>query len=128
LTFDPGPHTAQDAHTRLGGPATVPSPIPPSVWEKVSEMMWYGNGMGGWGYALMTVSSVLWWALIIAGVIALIRYIRRGRSPLAQRADATSTTPGQVLGQRFAAGEIDEQEYRQRLEVPRDAGHPLANQ
>ena len=25
-------------------------------------MMWYGNGMGGWGFALMMVGNVLFWA------------------------------------------------------------------
>jgi uncharacterized membrane protein len=29
------------------------------------------------------------------------------------------------LAQRFAAGEIDQQEYRQRLEVLRDGAHRL---
>ena len=40
--------------------------------------MWYGNGMGGWGLALMTVSNLLFWGLVIAGIIALVRYTRRG--------------------------------------------------
>jgi len=30
-------------------------------------MWWYGPGMNGWGYGLMTVSMVLFWALIILG-------------------------------------------------------------
>ena len=24
-------------------------------------MMWYGDGMGGWGFALMIVSTVVFW-------------------------------------------------------------------
>ena len=29
-------------------------------------MMYWGNGMGGWGYVLMTVSMLLFWGLLIA--------------------------------------------------------------
>jgi putative membrane protein len=38
-------------------------------------MWWDGNGMGGWGFALAMVGSVLFWAAIILGVIALVRYL-----------------------------------------------------
>lgn len=40
-------------------------------------MFWYGNGMSGWGYVLMTVSTVLFWGLAIFGVVALIRCLTR---------------------------------------------------
>jgi putative membrane protein len=82
-------------------------------------MWWYGNGMGAWGYTLMTVSNVLFWALIIVGLIALVRYVSRGRGDSVQTA-APQATPEQILARRFAAGEINEQEYRDRLSVIRD--------
>ncbi len=41
-------------------------------------MMWYGNGMGGWGFALMMVGNVLFWAVVILGAVALIRYLAAG--------------------------------------------------
>lgn len=84
-------------------------------------MWWYGNGNGmdGWGYALMTVSMVLFWGLVIFGVIALVRYLgRQDRSVVAPR-----PTPEQVLAERFAHGHIDEPEYRELLDVLR--GGPL---
>ena len=76
-------------------------------------MFWYGNGMSGWGYVLMTVSMVLFWGLVILGVVALVRY--GTRAP--QRFDGTThrPTPEQVLADRFARGEIDEPEYHGRL-------------
>ena len=77
-------------------------------------MFWYGNGMGGWGYALMTVSSVLFWALVILAVVALIRYL--ARSPGSPDAGGSpEQSPEKLLAQRFARGEIDEQEYQDRL-------------
>jgi putative membrane protein len=73
-------------------------------------MFWYGNGMSGWGYALMTVGMVLFWGLVIFGVVVLIRYLARSSQGTAQR-----PTPEQMLAERFARGEIDEQEYHSRL-------------
>ena len=77
--------------------------------------MYWGNGMGGWGMVLMTVSSLLFWGLVIAGIVALVRYTGRGAQP---GAPATHRpTPQQVLADRFARGEIDEDEYTRRLQV-----------
>ena len=89
-------------------------------------MFWYGNGMGGWGYALMPVSMVLFWGLVILGVIALIRYF--ARTP--QRPDGTRAahpTAEQVLAERFARGEIDEQEYHSRLAALRGNPHSTSS-
>ena len=42
-------------------------------------MFWYGNsGVNGWGYALMTVGMVVFWALVIVAIVALVRYVGRG--------------------------------------------------
>jgi putative membrane protein len=87
-------------------------------------MFWYGNGLGGWGYALMTISMVLFWALVIAGVVALSRYSGRdNRGPVDQL--GKSPDPEELLAQRFARGEIDEQDYHQRLDVIRGRPVPL---
>ena len=75
----------------------------------------YGNGMSGWGPVLMTAGNVLVWALIIACVIALVRYLRRSTPTDRSAAE-------ELLAERFARGEIDEQEYRERLDVLRRAG------
>lgn len=77
-------------------------------------MFWYGNGMSSWGYTLMTVSMVLFWGLVIFGVVALIRYLTRAPQRSAG-AEAPRPAPEQILAERFARGEIDEQEYRSRL-------------
>ncbi len=84
-------------------------------------MFWYGPGMAGWGYALMTIGMVLFWALVIFGVVALVRSFTRVDQPT-----TTRSTPEQLLAERFARGEIDEHEYHQRLEVLRNGSRPLA--
>lgn len=75
-------------------------------------MWWYGPGMNGWGYGLMTISMVLFWALIVFGIVALIRYIGRAGQVTTDR-----PTPRQLLDERFARGEIDDEEYRRRGDV-----------
>jgi putative membrane protein len=82
----------------------------------VIEMMWwFGSGMNVWGYGLMTVSMVLFWGLVIFGVVALVRYLSHN-----DRASAVSPTPEELLAERFARGEIDDDEYRHRLDVLAD--------
>lgn len=79
-------------------------------------MMWnLGGHMSGWGWALMSVGSVLFWVLIVVAVVALVRYLGRADS-FASRGNGR---PEELLAQRFARGEIDETEYRHRLEVLR---------
>ncbi len=77
--------------------------------------MYWGNGMGGWGMVLMSVSGLLFWGLIIAGVVWLVRSTGRGGQP--GTAAGQAPTPQQVLADRFARGEIDEDEYTRRLQV-----------
>jgi putative membrane protein len=78
-------------------------------------MMYSGNGMGGWGMTMMTVTSLLFWGLAIAAVVALVRYAGRRVQPAAPTAHRP--TPQLVLAERFARGEIDEAEYASRLRV-----------
>ncbi|WP_235022818.1 SHOCT domain-containing protein [Amycolatopsis alkalitolerans] len=60
----------------------------------------------------MTISSVLFWALLIAGLVVLVRYLGRRTHP-------EPKTPEQLLAERFARGEIGEEEYRRGLEALR---------
>jgi putative membrane protein len=83
-------------------------------------MMWYGDGTGGWGFVLMAVSTVVFWGAVIAGGVALFRYLNRTTAKPAS--SETRPTPEQLLAERFARGEIDQEEYRQRLDTLRSAG------
>jgi putative membrane protein len=86
-------------------------------------MMWYdGNGWGWGGWILMTVGMVAFWALVITAVVLAIRYLTRSRSSDASAASSGQNRAEDVLAERFARGEIDENEYRQRLSALRE--HP----
>jgi putative membrane protein len=78
-------------------------------------MMYYGNGMGGWAMVLMTAGNLLFWGLVIAGVVLLVRNLGRGGQ--ASPPTGQGAAPQQILAERFALGQINEEEYRQRLQV-----------
>ncbi|MEY9214546.1 hypothetical protein NI17_019255 [Thermobifida halotolerans] len=86
-------------------------------------MHWdYGYGMGGWAAVSMTVTMILFWLLLIAAIIALLRSATRGDRSRTDRGSSGSGAAGQTLPERFARGEIDEDEYRHRLDVLRAGG------
>lgn len=73
---------------------------------------------GGWGWFMGPVGLVVmvaFWALLIWGGIVLVRHLTGAG------AGGTGNASGaeRVLSRRFAAGEIDEDEYRQRLDTLR---------
>lgn len=54
-------------------------------------MYWYGSAISGWGYALMTIGTILFWSAVIFGIVALVRYPGRRGQP---RGAATAALPG----------------------------------
>ncbi len=86
-------------------------------------MFTYGHNMGWWGYAGMGIGMVLFWALIIVGIVALIRFISGTTNTGNTAAPPVTLSPEQVLANRFAHGEIDETEYQQRIAVLRNPAH-----
>jgi putative membrane protein len=88
-------------------------------------MMYWGHGMSGWGYLAMALSTVAFWGVLITGIVLLARYLGGG-----YRASRPPTTvdPQQILAERFARGEIDEQEYHSRLATLRGTGHAASDE
>lgn len=93
-------------------------------------MFWSDHDMSGWGYAGMAIGMVLFWALIIVGIIALIRYTAGApqtrvlaQPPLYSERES----PEDLLAVRFARGEIDETQYRHSLEVLRGASRNVSH-
>jgi putative membrane protein len=67
--------------------------------------------MPGWGQVIMLVGTGLFWLAILAVVVAAVRLPRRDPRP-GPRQD-----PRELVAERFARGEIDEAEYRRRIDV-----------
>ncbi|MDF3300878.1 SHOCT domain-containing protein [Streptomyces tropicalis] len=88
-------------------------------------MMWYGGwGWGGW--LLMALFMVLIWAILIVGLVALVRYLAGTRHQQQPGPPTSGDGGGQdrgaenLLAERFARGEIEEDEYRRRLGLLRE--------
>lgn len=80
----------------------------------MSSMMW-DNGYGWGGWLAMSLGVVAFWAVVAAAVVVVVRTQRQehGRRPNEART---------LLDERFARGDIDEQEYRARQDLLRSGG------
>ncbi|MCX5044061.1 SHOCT domain-containing protein [Aldersonia sp. NBC_00410] len=74
-------------------------------------MMWWNNGMGWGSWALMVLAMIVFWTLVVVGILALFRTLRTSGD---QRFDSGARDARQILDERFARGEIDAEEYRTR--------------
>jgi putative membrane protein len=83
--------------------------------QEVVPMM-NGYAMSGWGWLLMTLGILGFWAPVAVLALALLRHLGR---PDQQRQPGQQPRPGpeDVLAERLARGEIDPEEYRQRLQT-----------
>ncbi|MBI4089251.1 MAG: SHOCT domain-containing protein [Candidatus Levybacteria bacterium] len=69
--------------------------------------------MGGWGaFGIFGwLSMLLFWLLLILGVVALVRYL--ARSGESGRHEDTKT-PLDILKERYAKGKIDKKEFEEK--------------
>jgi putative membrane protein len=71
--------------------------------------MWgYDHDVGAWMWWLMAAGMLLFWVLVTVLVVALVR-----------SGTTRSRTADDVLAERFARGEITEEEFRRRQELLR---------
>lgn len=78
----------------------------------------WSASMSGWEWTWMLIGLLALCVLATAGVVVAARYMRRGTETPAIEA-APRLTAQEVLADRFARGEIGEDEYWQRLHVLR---------
>ena len=83
-------------------------------------MMW-NDGWGGWWFVMPLVTIVFW-----AAVIWLVAGLLRSRPGATPTRGPGPATPEEILARRYAQGEIDDDEYRRRLDTLRGARHPEA--
>jgi putative membrane protein len=76
-------------------------------------MMWGSWGNGWWGFAMGLV-MLLFVALLVVGIVVLVRSSSGGEPRNAE------PSPGRaldILDERFARGEIDAKEYEERRRI-----------
>jgi putative membrane protein len=81
---------------------------------------------GGWSgadWVLMGVGMLVFWTLVVAGVVWLVRGLRAPVSRSARGQDG-QTRPGTdwsharaILDERYARGDIDDEQYRTRRDL-----------
>lgn len=76
---------------------------------------WYGGG-AIWGWVLMGVVMLIFWGGVATVIVLLLRGSRAGGAGHYQ-SGPQHDDPERILAQRFARGEIDETEYRARLDA-----------
>jgi putative membrane protein len=73
-------------------------------------MMWpfYHGGFGFWW--LMPIGMIIFWGLIIWGIVALVRWNRHGHQVMT----SSSESALEILKTRYAKGEINKEEYEEK--------------
>jgi putative membrane protein len=74
-------------------------------WRMMGPGMMYGYG-GGW---LMGILMVIFWGLIIWGIVALVRHFGGTR-----QSDTQNYSALEILKRRYAQGEINKEEFEEK--------------
>jgi putative membrane protein len=80
-------------------------------------MFGYDHDLSAWGWVWMSLSMVVFWGAVIAGIVAAIRYLGAAQD---RTSGPAPRTPQDVLAERYARGEIEEDEYQGRLRTLQD--------
>ncbi|MBG0741514.1 SHOCT domain-containing protein [Paeniglutamicibacter antarcticus] len=73
---------------------------------------WDGNGWGIGAWVAMAVLMLIFWAGVVTVVVLLVRRAHPGEGPYVARPSHHEAE--RILSERFARGEIDEQEFTAR--------------
>ncbi len=96
----------------IGGIIVAVLIILPLVLGAVSG--WQGGGwgmMGGFGgWWFMPIFMILFWGLVIWGIVALVRGLSESRGSDSSKTDSAL----EVLKKRYARGEINKEEYEEK--------------
>ncbi len=101
----------------IGGVIVAILIIVPLIFGLIGGWQGYGNGygmMGPWmmggfgGMWFMPILIIIFWGLVIWGIVALVRGVGYGSSP------TISDTALEILKRRYARGEIGKEEFEEK--------------
>ena len=78
--------------------------------------MYFDAAHGGWALGL---GSILFWVLVAVAIVAIVRLFTRGLGYA-----GGPGTPQQILAERFANGEINQDEFYERVALPTEVPRP----
>jgi putative membrane protein len=89
---------------------------------KGTMMMWDSGSWSGADWMLMGFGMLLFWALVVAGIVWAVRSTsgsaaRRDGVSLHKPAPPARSSAHDILDERYARGELSDDEYRQRRDL-----------
>ena len=88
----------------------------PGFNRSMNPMLWgFGNSPMGWGGGigfLGLIFMLLWWAIIIAGLVLVVRWVMRQATGAGSWDKKSSVL--EILKERYARGEIDRKEFEDK--------------
>lgn len=93
--------------------------------ESEGTIMMWGTGFG-WGWFMMGFGGILWIAILVILVWALMRWVGR-RTPTSGPSASLSPSALEILRQRYARGEIDATTFEQMRERLQATEHVVTN-
>jgi Zn-dependent protease with chaperone function/uncharacterized membrane protein len=117
--WGPGMHAGPNTTAALVATHSPSKALGHSESGKVVSMMMMMDDGGHWGWGnwlLTTGTTIVFWALVITAVVLLARYLLLlSQRPTGMLRAAGTSNAEQVLAERYARGEIDDDEYQRRL-------------
>jgi putative membrane protein len=80
-------------------------------------MMWNHGSWGAGDWLAMTLMMLVFWGGLVVLIVWLVRNYRHETTRSTPESPDGSGRPDVVLAERFASGEIDEDEFRRRRDV-----------
>lgn len=79
-------------------------------------MMWWGDGWSSAAWGWFSLMHVLWWLLVIAGIVGVVRWVLQA-SARGKKGRSGEDRALEILRERFARGEISQEEFDERKRV-----------
>ena len=86
-------------------------------WHQHDSWMWHG-GYGWAGWLFVTIVGIVFVALVVTMVMLAVRYLGDRQDGAVQA--ARTPTPELILSERLARGDIDGDEFRERMNALRE--------